>query len=436
MTDEIRSIEGQLASHKSESDHLAFALSGLCKDLSSSEDLLYAAVVLKESGYNTHAEEIFERLIASASISDQVQYEYIQFLRKLGRADDADGLLENFLKNSSPGENVIREAVIRLTVESREFSPQRGRLLEALVPAISDGRWSAYGRLSAYFLSFDIKSIMDHLQSEKLMSPETCAEHIAQALGSRQPFAMIRLGDGEGAYLHPPTMDDPKFTHLLDEHRAFYATRWYADKALALDSGFRSVATELQHRLKDADIIGIPGYDWIAHEIKLRNPPVLVNCLQVARVVDHHRFWNQSRLTTTSIAVDMEYRGLVRSLLKMTENPVVITSQGDLPARLRAVGLAETCRPIFVPPPASAGEQANFANGKSHFRDVFPAVLASLEAVGPGDLVLVGAGFLGKLYALRAKERGAVAVDVGALFDLWSGAMTRPSFLRLRHLIL
>jgi len=44
---------------------------------------------------------------------------------------------------------------------------------------------------------------------------------------------------------------------------------------------------------------------------------------------------------------------------------------------------------------------------------------------GPGTLALVGAGFLGKWYATMCAEMGGVALDVGSLFDLWSGVRSR-----------
>ena len=43
-----------------------------------------------------------------------------------------------------------------------------------------------------------------------------------------------------------------------------------------------------------------------------------------------------------------------------------------------------------------------------------------------GTLVLVGAGFLGKLYCQAAKNSGAVAVDFGSAFDILAGVVTRP----------
>jgi len=52
-------------------------------------------------------------------------------------------------------------------------------------------------------------------------------------------------------------------------------------------------------------------------------------------------------------------------------------------------------------------------------------MMARIEGLGPGDLVLVGAGVLGKAYVAGAARRGAVAIDMGSVFDGWAGIISR-----------
>jgi len=54
-----------------------------------------------------------------------------------------------------------------------------------------------------------------------------------------------------------------------------------------------------------------------------------------------------------------------------------------------------------------------------------------LRADLQGTLVIVGAGFLGKLYCDAAKNSGAVALDFGSAFDILAGMSTRPGHTRL-----
>ena len=65
-----------------------------------------------------------------------------------------------------------------------------------------------------------------------------------------------------------------------------------------------------------------------------------------------------------------------------------------------------------------------------------PNFLASFEKMLrhdlAGSLVLVGAGPWAEFYCTVAKQRGAVAVDIGSGFDLLSGRNTRPFHRLLR----
>jgi hypothetical protein len=40
-------------------------------------------------------------------------------------------------------------------------------------------------------------------------------------------------------------------------------------------------------------------------------------------------------------------------------------------------------------------------------------------------LVLIGAGYAGKIMVAEAKQRGGVALDLGSIFDHWLGLHTR-----------
>lgn len=53
-------------------------------------------------------------------------------------------------------------------------------------------------------------------------------------------------------------------------------------------------------------------------------------------------------------------------------------------------------------------------------------VLDSLNDVRPGDVYLVGAGIWGKLFCDRIRASGGVALDIGSVWDAWSGKLSRP----------
>ncbi len=63
-----------------------------------------------------------------------------------------------------------------------------------------------------------------------------------------------------------------------------------------------------------------------------------------------------------------------------------------------------------------------------HWPDGFNRVMDTLSVAYPGQLFLVGAGILGKIYCQRIKSLGGVALDVGSVLDAWAGVVSRLRF--------
>jgi hypothetical protein len=56
---------------------------------------------------------------------------------------------------------------------------------------------------------------------------------------------------------------------------------------------------------------------------------------------------------------------------------------------------------------------------------ILDAVIDEMGDLPRGRLVLVGAGYPGKLLTGIARERGGIALDLGSIFDYWLGLNTR-----------
>ena len=64
--------------------------------------------------------------------------------------------------------------------------------------------------------------------------------------------------------------------------------------------------------------------------------------------------------------------------------------------------------------------------GKPHYPDQFNKVERWMDKVGAdGKILLVGAGFIGKIYCNWWRDRGGRAFDIGSIFDEWAGRVTR-----------
>ena len=60
-----------------------------------------------------------------------------------------------------------------------------------------------------------------------------------------------------------------------------------------------------------------------------------------------------------------------------------------------------------------------------HFPNTYDQLLEELKHNAIGELVLVGAGVLGKAYCAWVRRAGGVALDIGSLFDGFAGVGSR-----------
>jgi hypothetical protein len=392
---------------------------------------LHAAIVLKEHQRFAEAERVFDHLKTRWAADELFAYEYIQFLRRVGRDEAADAaLIEASRRNVEA--SLLRECIVRGLVERAE-GDVRIAVLEALTWAASHGLPAYMQALINFLSSAEMRRALSARQ-EARHSLDDSFRMCRDAIQAGTPFCLIRLGDGEGAFLN--SLSSPASQQALFlNHREHFTARWYDDRGLASDPAFLAVAAEIEAGLPAADIIGIPQRGWIDHEIRMRNLRSIVCCLQLARMASlpalaHVHF------ASTTIALDLDYRGLLRTLLAESGPVSVITSHPDLGARLEAAGRATVRRVIPIPGAHSDRSLTGYDRGTSHFRDAFDSVNAAIDQTEPGEVVLVAAGFLGKSYCLRIKRRGGIALDLGSLVDLWMGHNTRPSFHSLAHMTL
>jgi hypothetical protein len=131
-------------------------------------------------------------------------------------------------------------------------------------------------------------------------------------------------------------------------------------------------------------------------------------------------WWRRSVVTSAWIHLDlMPY---LDKMLNAADAVIVVTGRaqlrGEMESRLGDRLEEFICVPVQGVRPSTIEE--------SHISAAFPAVRARLSRDLAGKLVLVGAGFFGKVYCHIARSHGAVAVDLGSAFDVLAGLSPRP----------
>jgi hypothetical protein len=170
-------------------------------------------------------------------------------------------------------------------------------------------------------------------------------------------------------------------------------------------SEFQRVKSQLAAAIQRADICAIPDVRYLIFgphlgakvaEWFLANPPLSPNL--VAGPVH--------------LGFDLEAFGLSRRLASRVTgiigpaDPAGITLFSDLTLKWLRV-------------PGDKRFSGAVLSTESHFHDYFDRILE--YPFEPGEVWVVAAGVLGKIYCDAIAQRGAVAVDVGAAMDLWAG---------------
>lgn len=233
----------------------------------------------------------------------------------------------------------------------------------------------------------------------------------------RKPYSMIRLGDGEYAVIRYPK-------HTSRAKLLEHVGRWFTTDSLN-EKQLHYLSRNIARACRDADLLGIPSRRELRY-IKWHGFDGQVERLGL----EGKRYFHFYLMTQLYIDgwFDKMLRGLDR-LFCITCRPVAQALQQRFD-----VGKVFT---LHVPPERFRYHRKNSGltaynerttGGLGHHFDVcYQQVHDFMQSIDlRGQVFLVGAGGLGKVYCMWAKQRGAVALDVGALFDGWAGLTTRP----------
>lgn len=273
-----------------------------------------------------------------------------------------------------------------------------------------------YDRLRPRMRYMDIRTDAGQADSLRLA--------ILDALTSRRPFSFVRLGDGE-AYL----FGNEKFP-FSDDDRAFRERHWWGtnisleQRASLISRSVAAVAT--------ADIVGIPSIhrffrDFSEHSYDLlastANRGIVTSVLGAEDTISQDALLTEDRAHHIVMTPEC-----LREYIRAAKRTIFISSV-KAARTLEIAGDLGEIHVIEVPTHSKTRDNQLYTDRA----DVLPLVMDELERklrgmVEPGDLVLVGAGIAGKSFVGIAKEKGAVALDLGGMVEVFSGIPNGPLF--------
>jgi hypothetical protein len=277
-------------------------------------------------------------------------------------------------------------------------------------------------------------AVLDQLEASPgiLQEPEVAARLIA-AVEAGAPFSLIRLGDGEGAWLSLDAADEARFALLYEANRREMLKIWFGTDTLYAAPGFMAQALGFGGLLPRADMVGLPYRARAAHEYavaSVRGIPSITNIFRAAAALPEKSASKAMVFCENDIHLELQLSGTLRYLLSGPHKVGLITCHADLGYRLAAAYGTRVAR-LMIVPEEKGFAQVSGASGLAfpHYPLAFYRTKARLEReTGEARLWLVAAGFLGKFYCGTIRAQGGVALDIGSVADGWLRRITRPTF--------
>lgn len=384
-------------------------------------------ISLRELEMFGEANLLFERLLSMDARSAVARFEYSLSLTRADR--HADALYQaGVAAKQSP--EVLRFAVQyamllanagdekRAARQLDNHEPKSQAELRRLREARQFARYlGAYPRAMAEAVIREVSADPAYLGDEKV------ADSILCAINGQTPFSVVRLGDGEGAWLFMDNTDEGDYPDLYAGNRRNFLKDWFGSDSLEVSDEFFDFARNVNTVLETADIIGIPDRARIGHEYRLLSQRGVPSCVNILRKLGlmtgaaHVR----AGLTSNNVHRHLERQGFHRTLWNLPVPFGLITSQRALPGLLVDKAGLDLRFALLTP-----GDSRNFWFGEdqkpmAQFPDTFESNARQIQAMDlKGVVVLVAAGFVGKRYLALIKQQGGIALDVGAVADDWA----------------
>lgn len=287
---------------------------------------------------------------------------------------------------------------------------------ERFVATHADGE-PAFARVSAAFREY--------------VPIEQCGPEIErraqECVAEGRPASFLRLGDGEGNVLALALGEYPTLTAYC----AREISTMHFGAAHVLQAAGPKLLHEFQMAIRNADVVGFPG-PWVLPLLLAQRKRESTNVRSIYGVGAVYayleRFAGELGLrskTGSSASFSRELLPRYRALIEGRDIGLV-SYHPELPEALRHRMGARSV--AFHPVP----EQANTlttsrSDDTGHYPSRYRTLLEELREARPGVAYFVAAGMLGKVYCEAIRAAGGVALDIGAVADVWAGVRSRWS---------
>ena len=244
-----------------------------------------------------------------------------------------------------------------------------------------------------------------------LLHPNKITSIVKHAVDTHSPLSLTRLGDGEYTIIQFPK----RVTHKLCLMRI---NRWFDVKGIG-DIQINNIRRGILEAYCNSDIIGIPSNQEQRRFPKWKN---------FHRICRGYGIFNKGQKTFYFYDIkSLSYK----NILENVDMLYCITCR-HIDNKLEEAFHLKKAETFYLPPEKYAYRGClksayNKYKGHPHFPDLYNEIIRWLNSFDvKGKVFFIGAGGLAKIYCNIVKQKGGIAIDIGALFDAWAGVLSRP----------
>ena len=230
-------------------------------------------------------------------------------------------------------------------------------------------------------------------------------DDIFNVLNTNRPVSIVRAGDGEKI--------------VIDSNKDLPSYQLCVKSVMVRQMGYEPIMSDVEAIRKNlitayggADIVGLPMQKNLADLNK--------HWKEVENVVKP--LTKTNKFCSTDIGYDLLYSGALEEWLT-GKRQINYISCRDIDEQIKDRFKVKTVNSFIIAP------EAKFTSGyegERHYPEMFNKMEWWLDAAKcAGVPCLVGSGVIGKIYTNWMRDRGGIAIDLGAVFDLWAGFSTR-----------
>ena len=242
-------------------------------------------------------------------------------------------------------------------------------------------------------------------EEQECLTAGQVADRAISCLDLGVGFSLVRCGDGEGRLLAYP---GGIHRAILNRHLRF----WFGHSDFS-DLAILAMQAVLVTAIDMADVLGV-------YKGRVRN-----QWWQVPWMYVHRTGRDEESVCSVDVHQALWMAGHLHRVAAACDRIVIVTCRSDVVYGPLVRMFERPVNPIGVPEEGHTGERAT-----DHWRQFNTIEARVRELCEPGVLCLVGAGVLGKAYTVAAARAGAVALDIGSVFDGWAGVESRSYLAR------